>query len=150
MLGVSYVVMQTAVENNYLPQSELSKLYAYIQEMDNDIEMIENADIIVGVDSSLNEGDDGYYIFTGGNFSSALGEGDARKKVQYGKSVTVGVTCDYVFIWPLDYRRDTEAEDRVEYQPISDEMIANGGKSNNNISIVYTVPGLKYYPDLLY
>lgn len=161
MLGLSYVVMQTAVENNYLPEQELTQIYNYVKQMEDDIYMIENADIIVGVT------DEGNYVVTGGNMSTdSTGDEDARKKIQYGKVVTVGVTCDYKFIWPLDYRAagDGVAEkvDGLNNQSgnvdlgFSNEALQQAGTSggpietNNNISIVYTVPGLKYYPDLEY
>lgn len=162
MLGLSYVVMQTAVENNYLPEQELNTLQDYIEQIDNDIYMVENAGIVVGVD-----GDTIYST----NMEPAVLDGipydiDARRKRQYGRTVTVGITCDYVFIWPLDYR--TNASGQVERsegfygntgtvdtgfsdEAINDAISNNTAiETNNNMSIVYTVPGLKYYPDLAY
>ena len=159
MLGISYVVMQTAVENNYLPEQELTQLYNYVKQMENEIYMIRNADIVVGVS------DTGSYNVTNGNMAAQF-ENDARRKQQYGKQVTVGVTCEYVFIWPLDYRAagDGKAEQVAGLSGKSGEVDlgfsnealqqagVNGGpiETNNNISIIYTVPGLKYYPDLIY
>lgn len=161
MLGLSYVVMQTAVENNYLPQKELGTLYDYVHQMDEDIEMIENASIIVGIDEDGN-----YLSMDNDKDTSPEYDNDARRKQQYGKQVTVGVTCDYIFIWPLDYRAaddgvaektqgldgNTGAVDTGFSPDLMQEAAANGSaiRSNNAIQITYTVPGLKYYPDLLY
>lgn len=159
VLGLSYVIMQTAVENNYLPQRELEQLYDYVKQMEEDIYMIENADIIVGYDGTN-------YIVTGGDMSPATIDNDARHKVQYGKTVTIGITCDYIFIWPLDYRTNSSGDvERSEGfygnsgtvdTGFSDESIKDAIdnntaiETNNNIVITYTVPGLKYYPDLAY
>lgn len=147
MLGVSYVVMQTAVENNYLPASELNTLYTYVDSFNN-ISMVENATIIVGgtgLDTSnpnyavmSNSGDTAATIPDNGTNSS-----DARSKKQYGRTVTVGVTCDYKFIWPL-------MPNKVQGMGSTTPPQTNTGRvtANNDITIVYTVPGLRYYPDL--
>ena len=42
MLGLSYVVMQTAVENNYLPDSEVSMILTYLNDISNGIVELKN------------------------------------------------------------------------------------------------------------
>ena len=153
MLGVSYVVMQTAVENNYLPQTELLTLYNYVNEFNN-IEMVENATLIVGAENMDTANPD--YVpmanatDTSATVAIAANSSDARRKVQYGHTVTVGVTCDYMFVWPLDYRTANRASDGTLVDAGSGAMnITSSDVTRNAITIVYTVPGLKYYPDLL-
>lgn len=162
MLGVSYVIMQTAVENNYLPASEANTLYNYVDSF-NDIMMVENAGVIIyAVDTS---GDGTWEIGEIHTMTSAsdttpiYGDSDARTRKQYGREVTVGVQCNYKLVWPLDYRSTTVGEEGVAglddsktttFKSDSElEQDRKDAESDCNIRIVYTVPGLKYYPDML-
>lgn len=152
VLGVSYVVMQTAVENNYLPASELIMLYDYVDGF-NDIDMVENASIIVAVENKSS--DTPNYIAmnnrtdTSPTIAGVADAHDARTRVQYGHTVTVGVTADYVFVWPLDYRTTQRDADGNLVSADDSGGYMGQDRTNNNIVIVYDVPGLKYYPDLL-
>lgn len=154
MLGFSYIVMQTAVENNYLPTQELTTLQTTLDGY-NSIPMVETgtARVIVGMNGSnpVHVGD-------------AFVADDARQKRQYGHSVTIGVECDYKMIWPF-IGRETHVNDsavqglnttdtfqgfRTDTLTRQQQLVENdGGTSLTNIRITYTVPGLKYYPDLL-
>ena len=144
LLGLSYVIQQTAVENNYIPDEELNTLNNYLASITN-TGVIDNARIVLENpdDSSIRE---------------------ATVKRQYGESVTVGVTAHYRFIWPLTPKEQLQNPD--------DEFIGYGSQQSsnfsgyadastlearrqeiennptNNINLIYTVPGLKYYPDL--
>lgn len=152
-LGMSYVVMQTAVENNYLPTTELNQLVKSVNGWTN-IKAVQDAGIIVG-----NTNNDNSIIHNQSEISSkAHVADDARKKKQYGKDVTCGVYCRYQIIWPLDVRAQTKDEKGVV--GLSDEKFS-GFKSEKDlekardkragtldIKIQYTVPGLKYYPDM--
>lgn len=144
LLGLSYVVMQTAVENNYIPATELDTLNNYLANISN-TGVIDNARIVL----------------SDPNNSSIK---DATQKRQYGQPVTVGITAHYRFIWPLT--------PKDQLANTSDQFIGYGQKEssnfsgfaddgtleerrmeiennqNNNITLIYTVPGLKYYPDL--
>lgn len=166
VLGTSYVIMQVAVENNYLPASEIQQLYTYINDWNasaGGVPMVENAGIIVFTD--------GTDVKTMTNISDTTpiyGEKDARTRKQYGNSVTCGIRCDYTMVWPLSYRETFKGAD---YDTTSDttgvagfdgEGGADGFKDDTEletmregkwytfpIEITYTVPGLKYYPDML-
>lgn len=144
LLGFSYVVMQTAVENNYIPPQELATLNNYLTSISN-TGVIDNAKIVVK-DS---------------NNSSIK---DATEKRQYGMAVTVGVSAHYKFIWPLtpkDQLQNT-SDEFIGYGPGQSSAFSGYADSgtlesrrqeienntNNNINFVYTIPGLKYYPDL--
>lgn len=207
VLGLSYVIMQTAVENNYLPVSELSVLCEYVHEFE-DIPMVTNSAIIVAksgntysyvqsptdmtvLNSTLDYDGDGIaesdashnaegssqaafsgttknyirYDMTAGTPNTAL------KKQQYGKKVTVGAHCGYKLVWPLSYEQTFKGDD-ARYGGNSGQN-PNGvqglkgtgttiGKTDAqlltdredkatimNFDICYTVPGLRYYPDLL-
>jgi hypothetical protein len=156
LLGISYVVMQTAVENNYLPASEAATLCNYVDTL-NTAEMVENAAVVVYYDSSTGQ----VGTMNSSNTTTAVwGNADARKRRQYGREVTVGVTADYVFVWPIDYRHTTTndtgvagMDDSVNTTFRSDaelqQIRETETTSRNNILITYTVPGLKYYPDML-
>ncbi len=192
VLGLSYVVMQTAVENNYLPKTEVNTLcnYAYTFE---DIPMVTNAAIIVGRDSSNNyeytqTAVDTSQLISGSDDDSgknAIGDvgtknynyhapdsGDANTalhKVQYGKPVTVGVHCGYKLVWPLGYKETIDGVDATgTSQGVGDGVQGFDGTGVTafkgtaqlendradketliQFDICHTVPGLKYYPDLL-
>lgn len=143
VLGLSYVVMQTAVENNYIPESELNTLQNYLDSIAN-----------TGVVSN------GVILLNDPNNPLA---DDASVRKQYGSEVAVGVSVNYKFIWPLT-PRDQLHNTNDEFVGYSGSGSAFSGYADeatlaqrrndaqhavdNNITIVYKVPGLKYYPDL--
>lgn len=145
LLGFSYVVMQTAVENNYIPPQEMNTLNAYLASITN-----------TGVVDSAK------LILTNPNNPSAT---SASVRRQYGAAITVGVEAHYKFIWPLMPKEQLSntSEGFIGYGPnansnfsgfASDAELERRRKElennkDNNIRIMYTVPGLQYYPDLL-
>lgn len=132
MMGMSYVALQTAMDNNYMPMGgEGGKLGIYLQNMNN------------GVMSNT-------------GFTS----GTTKIKQQYGEEVTVGVQTDYKFIWPLTPKEEIQSgelglnktgnitfKSDAELNALRAEKEGSGDKANT-IKIEYKVPGLKYYPDL--
>ena len=158
ILGFSYVAMQTAVENNYLPTQELNTLTTYLTDLET--EMLKDTSLTIDTDlTSPNTAD--------------------NNKVQYGTTVKITVRAHYDFIWPLQpvEQRTGAAAGGMNNQNIGSELSeaqmdqlrqqyadntgsydaqqsnANladvyGYNDNANIVISYTVPGLKYYPDL--
>lgn len=146
MLGFSYVVMQTAVENNYLPESEYKQLEAYLNSISNTA-FCENAYIVVN-----NSTEPGY------DASIAPAHGDMYSRRQYGSTVRVGISFDFRMIWPLlphEQTSDGKAVSGLSNEDITkldsaqiDELREQKSKHWNTITISYTVPGLKYYPDL--
>lgn len=172
VLGLSYVVMQEVVENNYITTSQFNQLNAYIQSINN-IEMVNNTSIIVGLDSAKNP----VYCTTQANgqmikssYSATLDESNAKSaltRVNYGQNRVVGIHCDYTLIWPLDYNQthpetkangvDGNSKANSSFNTIMTQYNYNGpedaddGKVDNKISVTiplniyYNVPGLKYY-----
>ena len=159
MLGLSYIVMQVAVENNYIPSSEMTQLMSYLSNYENDF--IQNIHIFTNsstndvgygdIDSSIISAYGGTNV---GNYN-ALGyrsnAADSYCRRQYGKAVRVGVTYDVKFIWPLMPISSTEnpttgVDNWNRYvDPDNDGL---GNSAWNKVQLIYTVPGLKYYPDL--
>lgn len=139
MLGVSYAVMQTAIENNYIPPSERDTLQNYINS-------IAEGDFVSSAYLICDANGDGVY--------SKYEEGGAAgteylKRCQYGSTVRVGVTFKYKMIWPLKPQNEINTNDDnnsgvnvLGYNEVED--VTGGG-----LNITYEVPGLKYYPDLL-
>lgn len=164
MLGISYVVMQTAVENNYLPQQELTTLNKYMTSL-NKISYVENAHIVVDNDTSgatLYNGS-GNYLDEKGNAKALASDGhNSVTRRQYGNYIVTGVYCKYRIIWPLQYvetMHDTNAgvagtnSNNNNTVETSNTTLANRRKDSKHavmipIKLVYTIPGLKYYPDL--
>lgn len=166
MLGLSYVVMQTAVENNYLPDSEVSMILTYLNDISNGIEMVTDAGIVV--DEGDTPAGSGYAVEANGKdyivvntYTSGL-TGGALTRKQYGGEVICGVYCNYKIIWPLDYRytgnRDAIVNGTSGNYTYKDvQGYVAGAQTHNSylsafanlpIAIVYKVPGLKYYPDM--
>ena len=169
VLGTSYVIMQVAVENNYLPASEIQQLYTYINDWNasaGGVPMVENAGIIV-----FAGGTDVKTMTNISDTTPIYGEKDARTRKQYGNSVTCGIRCDYTMVWPLSYRETFkgagydavagETGDTTSTNGLNGDGF-DGFKSEDDleqmrkdkwytfpIEITYTVPGLKYYPDML-
>lgn len=152
VLGLSYTAMQVAVENNYIPETEKNTLTAYAADLTNSIEMIDNFEI--GCDTNLSNDIE---------CTNILGPEAAteNRREQYGTPMTITVGCHYRVIWPLMPTQQKSNGVAVEglnnsYAPGADltdaqlealrEDIADNPQ--NNIVITYTVPGLKYYPDL--
>ena len=145
-LGLSYVVMQTAVENNYIPPSEKATLEAYCNTLSNSSDMCSNFRLKAENSSGNNT------------------------RQQYGRPFTAGISYTYRVIWPL-----MPYEQYNNYDPANMEYgrtagfngtDTTGGDINDSeiearmsdqwhdisipITIEYTVPGLKYYADLPY
>lgn len=143
LLGFSYVVMQTAVENNYIPASEMTTLNNYLASISN-TGVIDKAELILtnSKDSSI---------------------ASATKRRQYGMPVTVGVKAHYKFIFPLmpkdqlnstsggfiGYDSNKTFSGYASTQELENRRKKLENNTKNNIILEYTVPGLKYYPDLL-
>ena len=136
LMGFSYVVMQTAVENNYIPYdpgnaySEGKTLVDYVQ---NNFNTGVVTDIRIGCDTDVDADPDCNDI--------THDDGNQNRRVQYGTPIKITVSAKYNFIFPLinpvKNRNQADAME-LEYNENPD----------NNIVISYTVPGLKYYPDL--
>lgn len=121
VLGFSYVLMQEAVENNYIPPRQAGQIAQYLLNLKTEIPMCQDATIIVGVDSGnavlwddttytpggaadLTAIRGGYRIGNRTYASTMSANDNAGHRVQYGKSKTVGIHCEYEFVWPLSYQ----------------------------------------------
>ena len=143
LLGLSYVVLQTAIENNYLPYDAASTglegntLVSYAESLETAM----LTDITIGCDSVSGSGVDPQCTDITDTSTNMY-----NTKVQYGQPITVTVSAEYVWLLPLA-TKTSSGEYKVD--------TGNGGltaldynESEHNIVISYTVPGLKYYPDL--
>lgn len=134
ILGVSYVVCNTAIQNNYIPSTERAQLESYFNSMETNM--------LTGIRFTAN---------------SDIDESDRK---QYGEEVVAGVTANFQFIWPLMpydyYDNKVQGIDETAPAPVilsEAERDALRDQLNNNgqgfpITIEYRVPGLRYYADL--
>lgn len=156
LLGVAYVSMQTAIENNYIPVQEYTTLKGYLDKQET--QMLENINLTCITGNAVGTVD-----------PNTLGTFDEQYNIryQYGAPVTVTVSAHYRFVWPLmpveqtsngvaatgysvqggAYTGKIRGNDLNEDQ-LEDRLEAYENNPQNNIVISYTVPGLKYYPDL--
>ena len=135
MLGISYSVMQTGIENNYIPPEEKSTLENYMEEVNNSTTLLETNSV-------------------------KLTNNTTTTKQQYGKTVTCGVQANYVWVWPLMPKEQTQGEtgmigldssktmNWLNDSELSAKREDSQHKAWNQIVIEYKVPGLQYYPDL--
>lgn len=131
VLGISYAVLQTGMENNYIPPNEYYTLQYY---MTNAME----TPMLSPVEFTPNT---------------------TTEKKQYGEEITLGVQARYNIIWPLMPTEQIRGQfDGMKstntfggYLSDAELEQARQDKTNNsdaNIVIEYYVPGLKYYSDL--
>jgi uncharacterized membrane-anchored protein YitT (DUF2179 family) len=156
LLGFSYVVMQTAVENNFIPGDEESTLVSYAESLET--YMLQNVSIYCDTDSSNDKFDTenpNELIAISGSKLTGDGSGETdNKKVQYGHEITVKVCANYVWIFPLINTGGSDGSSAnaagLTYNETTDIAVESSGTpdAEYNIVISYTVPGLKYYPDL--
>lgn len=132
-LGYSYVVMQTVVENNYVPAQEMASLNDQLAELGN-IKFVHSATVVVtepgssSTDASYNE------------------------RTQYGSVKRCGVQVQYEIQWPLRPDQQTDNHQAVNGLQGGGGNYTNVGHTYSApdipITITYKVPGLQYYPDL--
>lgn len=134
-LGVSYSVMNTGMENNYIPPTELSILKKDIEKIDADSALIQGAEIVLN---------------------------GSNRRQQYGTPINVGVRYRYRWMMPLmpeDYGGVSGYDGLVNGNPkentqlsqaeIEQRLNERADRSlNSPIEITYKVPGLQYYADL--
>jgi uncharacterized membrane-anchored protein YitT (DUF2179 family) len=152
-LGISYTVMQTCMENNFLADREKNAIQSGLDEIVNRSAII--SDAYVAVYDTSRRSSTGAYIANKPNASN-------NRRTQYGSTKTVGIHYVYTWIWPL-----TVQETGLNIQSInSAEDISNNNTNSNmhsdstlesareakkqglEFDIYYTVPGLQYYADL--
>jgi hypothetical protein len=180
-LGFSYVLMQTVVENNYIPTNEAIQLENYVAQ---------NFCVPAGGDSYTSP----LTGRTATQIGSAVGLGvddslmvknatieisDGNQRRQYGATKTISLNLEYEMILPLmPNEQSIDPEEGavvgyVEMVDVNGVAIANeipdaldtadlvarqntvrdaanpaGGLVRVPIKISYTVPGLKFYPDM--
>lgn len=159
MLGVSYVVMQTAVENNYIPTTEGGTLLDYLEDTDS-ISMVDKVGLVIAASdandfaaSGLNGSYEAYEIPNGDGTSkwvalvtpstdgattnaAKIGTviGGARQKHQYGTPVVCGVFCRYKIIWPLDYRYTGNRDAITADNGATDSALTSGAYNYKNVA----------------
>lgn len=132
-LGYSYVVMQTVVENNYVPAQEMQSLDNQLQELRN-ITFVHGATVVVTEpEADPKDVSDSY-----------------NERTQYGSVKRCGVQVQYEIQWPLRPDQQTDNHQAVNgLQGGGGNYIKSGPISLViPITITYKVPGLQYYPDL--
>lgn len=156
LLGVAYVTMQAAIENNYLPPQEWNTLENYL--------LAQETSMLDSVTLACITGDEALTVDPR-SVSGLSQAGNIRR--QYGKPLTIVVGAHYRFVWPLMPSEQTSngvAAKGYSVQGGYDTGLYKGrdlseselrmareeyeANPDNNIIITYTVPGLKYYPDL--
>lgn len=145
LLGASYVVMSTVVENNYIPGDEEAQIKAYL----NDIDGIDSSTGVDNIELVSN------IKLTPDSEASVIGDSN---RTQYGEVKVAGVQGRWNWVFPLYPEKvagvkgttnDRQGYAGIEENPVKAEALRNRGNSDDfNIKIEYHVPGLRYYPDL--
>lgn len=140
-LGYSYVVMQTVVENNYVPKSEVDSLDAQLGDL-REIKFVGGNRYDYSLAHIVIDDEAVYPNHYDGNGKNT--------RTQYGSVKQCGVYVNYKIQWPL--RPDQQSSNGQAVNGLQ-----GGGGSYTNfgpvesgvpITITYKVPGLQYYPDL--
>lgn len=160
VLGASYIVMQTVVENNYIPPNDYDSITDYLSTVTNSASLIGDCYITAGWDGSTTKPPQ--MSRSGGN----------NRRTQYGSvKKEVGVYCEFIMQWPLMPTEQTTDYDESKGFGMAGQGDAVTGFSGQTITaasgsdlearrndkshrlaipitITYTVPGLQYYADL--
>lgn len=125
VLGLSYVVMQEVVENNYMTQSQVNQINTYFADIDK-IPLASNTSIIVGLSNKTDSAGKSIpacydkstkTVVLASDMSSAAtlstANTSAIKRTQYGTVKTVGVHCDYTIVWPLSYNNSKSSNGKT-------------------------------------
>jgi hypothetical protein len=119
ILGLSYVLMQEVVANNYITSSQYDQIWKSSLTDLNDTALVSSVGIIVGKDNSGNlvystsssaASHTNYIYRVSDSGKTTLGTNSDAKtcvgtKYQYGKVRTVGIYCKYTIIWPVSYNK---------------------------------------------
>lgn len=141
-LGMSYVVMQTAVENNYIPADEAVAIRTSLSTLDSVSDGGQNSGTMnvtvssryaMFIDTSNSIPVDELYNENVGINEYGITTTSVNRRVQYGRTIKVGIGYCYTAVTPVPNRS------AIDY---------NVKWATTPIKITYTVPGLKYYPDL--
>lgn len=152
LIGISYVVMQTAIENNYIPEDDRITIEDYMNTMKTgvltNIRIIGNPGrkqygepVTIGVAAKYHfiwplthkqqtvsgvEGTTSGVAADGTNGGSTFGGWVTDEQLEYQRNKLEDLTRNMIVKYEVDGDRVYEGE----------------------IDILYNVPGLKYYPDL--
>lgn len=140
-LGYSYVVMQTVVENNYVPAQE-------VQSLDNQLSALREIQFVGGDKNNYALAHivvDGEPVYP----TNPTGNGK-NTRTQYGSVKSCGVYVNYKIQWPLRPDQQSSNGQAVGGLQGGAGEYTNFGPSETGvpITITYKVPGLQYYPDL--
>ena len=140
-LGYSYVVMQTVVENNYVPAQE-------VQSLDNQLRELRKIQFVGGDENNYALAHiviDGEPVYP----TNPTGNGK-NTRTQYGSVKSCGVYVNYKIQWPLRPDQQSSNGQAVNgLQGGAGEYTTFGpSETGVPITITYKVPGLQYYPDL--
>ena len=158
VMGLSYVVVQTAIENNFIPTSEGDTLNSYAKSLENGF----LKHVAIGCDTQNSSTSVSLLLSSNSLSSSGIcydissANTSNNKKVQYGKPIKVTVLAQFVAILPLvnpgEGSLSLESSDAMNYYMDTYDPTVSDHSSydinDSNIIFEYTVPGLKYYPDL--
>lgn len=144
IVGASYTLQQTVMDNNFLTQSDLDSYESYL----DTLETAYLKDIHLVINTDAGDVDTTRTTFI-------------NDRQQYGNVVDIGVASTYSFIMPLDVRQMTVGEVGVQgmdgmrgtksSQLLSKSELKAKRDANvtgGSIDVINTVVGLQYYSDL--
>ena len=168
LLGASYAVMQVAIENNYLPDREYQTLEKYVVDFDNNTYFLNNAHVITSSDSDVTHATSGnntsrkqygatvvvgvsadYTMIWPLTYTQTIKEdstvSENQRTNKNNKNIEEGSVPGINSGRSLEFKKDDDLKDDRDTAATTTD--SNG---NQMFRFVYTVPGLKYYPDMSY
>ena len=154
--ALSYSVMQIVAENNYIPVDELEALAKYANSLETGI--LSDIAIVIGAEDATEEFLLNNVIDFDGSSNTLIIKGSPNNdKVQYGEVKKAGITAKFNWMNPFKFGKDSDIK-VAGYKNTAKggkygigNADGNGGQvdyAKNNMTIVYNVVGLRYYPDL--
>lgn len=144
IVGASYTLQQTVMDNNFLTQADLNSFNTYLDTLET--AYLTDIHVVINTDAGGVDTDRTTFI---------------NERKQYGNVVDVGVASTYKFIMPLDIRQQTVGEKGVQgidgmTGAVTSDLLSQSEMKakrehnvvGGNIDVVNTVVGLQYYSDL--
>lgn len=165
LLGASYAVMQVAIENNYLPDREYQTLKKYVEDFDTNTEFLRNAHVITSSDSDATHATPGnntsrkqygatvvvgvsadYTMIWPLTYTQTIKEDSTVSENQRtNKNIEEGSVPGINSGRSLEFKDDEQLKNDRDTAATTEDS-----DGNQMFRFVYTVPGLKYYPDMSY
>lgn len=151
-LGASYLVMQTVAANNYLPETEKQQMINVAKEF-NESDLIRK--VAFGCRTTSTSDEDLQHQIRSNSDAIQI-DSNSTVKNQYGKSIKCYFAYEFIWQMPLSNKGlkvdgiNNSSSGGMEAGLSQEGLVTQSDNGDTGAVVIfsYTVPGLKYYPDM--